>query len=146
MKWYSAMRNRIKKRYVFSGGLFVCLCLLLGWCILGKANSETDKSEISDSQLAEMIEVTEPNTEMDKNEVFGTYLAQTIEESFMDLEVVKAADAEIAYDKTSGQYAIEMSLETAGEISDEEIETYKRVLNNYHEFAEMTLKINGECK
>lgn len=104
-------------------GLIVCLCLLLGWRILGKANPE-----------------------IDKNEVFGTHLAQTIEESFMDLDVVKSADAEITYDKASGQYAIEMSLETIGEISDEEIETYKRVLNNYHEFAEMILKINGECK
>lgn len=140
------MRKRIKKRYVFSGGLIVCLCLLLGWRILGKANPEMDKSEIFDEQLAETIEETEPNPEMDKNEVFGTHLAQTIEESFMDLEVVKSADAEITYDKASEQYAIEMSLETNGEISDEEIETYKQVLNNYHEFAEMTLKINGECK
>lgn len=126
--------------------LIVCLCLLLGWRILGKANPEMDKSEIFDEQLAETIEETEPNPEMDKNEVFGTHLAQTIEESFMDLEVVKSADAEITYDKASGQYAIEISLETNGEISDEEIETYKQVLNNYHEFAETTLKINGECK
>lgn len=117
------MRKRIKKKYIFLVGLIVCICFFLGYRIFGMWNHKTDKSEI-----------------------YGMHLAEIIEEAFTDLEVVKSADADITYDKTSGLYSIEMSLETIGKVSEEEIEAYKRVLGNYNEFAEMALKINGEYK
>lgn len=113
----------MKKKYVFGILLTVCLCLFLGYCIFGASNHE-----------------------IDKNEIYGTHLAQVIEENFMGLEAVKTADAEVTFDKALDQYSIEMSLETIGEISEEEIETYKRVLGNYNDFAATTLIINGEHK
>lgn len=117
------MRQRIEKKYFFLGGLILFVCLFLGYCIFGIWNHKIDKKEI-----------------------YGTYLAGIIEETFIDLEVVKSADVHITYDKISNQYSIEMSLETNGEVSEEEIKAYKRVLSNYNEFAEMALKINGEYK
>lgn len=80
----------------------------------------------------------------DLDEQWRDYLEQVTEKNFMGEEGIKSADATVTYDKETGQYSIELSLETSGEVDGEQIELYKSSLSK--SYAKATLIINGEVR
>lgn len=55
------------------------------------------------------------------NEQYCDHLGQATEKEFMAEEGIASADATVAYDEGTGQYSVELSIETNGEVSEEQI-------------------------
>ena len=83
-------------------------------------------------------------TQSDKEVQWCDYLGQETEKSFMGEEGIKSADATVTYDKETGQYSIELLLETSGEVGGEQIELYKSSLSK--SYAKATLIVDGEVR
>lgn len=94
----------------------------------------------------EEIDITNSTykSDRDKRVAYQNYLGQIIEEQFINEEGIDKAIALISYDEMSNQYAIELSLQTTGEISEEQIENYKKYVKSFS--SESILLINGDVK
>ena len=63
------------------------------------------------------------------------------ENVFVDEDEIESADATVSYDEGAEQYSIELTIETNGEVSGEQIELYKNILSKT--YAEVVLVVDG---
>lgn len=83
--------------------------------------------------------------EQNKINAFCDYLVQFNEEMFIYDIGMDSADALVNYNKELNQYSITLSLVSDEEVSEEQIASYKMILER-QQFAEITLIVNGEVK
>ena len=124
------MMQLIKKNSFIKPVVLVCLCVIFimafGGC--GQASLLGVSVKGNDEEL--------------RNEQNCHFLAQATESLFMEVDGIEAADAVVSYDKDSGQSFCALSLTTEAEISEEEIQKYKEILNKTYD--QNVLIINGE--
>lgn len=80
-------------------------------------------------------------TQSEPTEQYCDHLAQTTENMFADEDGIESADAMVSYDEGTEQYSIELTIETNGEVSGEQIELYKNILSKT--YAEVVLMVDG---
>lgn len=95
-----------------------------------------------DTVFIDFDDVAVLNNKNDKTEQYCNYLEQVTERNFADEEGIESTDAAVNYEEGAGQYSIELSIKTNGEVGKEQIELYKSVLNKT--YAEVTLVVDGE--
>lgn len=79
-----------------------------------------------------------------KIKAFCDYLGQYNEEMFVNNAGMDFAEATVEYHEELNQYTISLLLESSEEVSEEQIASYKAVLEK--QFTEITLIINGEVR
>lgn len=104
---------------------------------------QTTENEIL-LQNAVSVNLDDVTTQSDPYERYCGYLGQLTENNFMSEEGIESADATVTYDEETGQYSIELSIETNGEVGEERIELYKSILSEKYEYAEVVLVVDGE--
>lgn len=133
----------MKKRAAF---LLAIMCvLLMTGC--GMITSTKDMQTVENEGLQENIisvNLDDIATQGDITEQYCDHLGRVTEEVFLSAEDIKSADATVTYDEETGQYSIELSIETNGEAGEEQIEQYKRILSEKYEYAEVVLVVDGE--
>ncbi len=131
----------MKKKIIIPGGVLFVLCICI-FCYLfvykpfaGSTNRYSIVLSVSDGELSEN----------DKIEKYCDYLGKYNEEMFVNDAGMDAAEAVVSYNEELEQYSIALSLESDGEVNEEQIETYKTILEK-QEFAEIALTVNGEVR
>ncbi|MDE6888820.1 MAG: hypothetical protein K2P45_09290 [Eubacterium sp.] len=74
-------------------------------------------------------------------EVSCEQISQKTEESFLGIDGIASADADVSYDAAAKEYAVELSLVSDTAIDQEQEELFRKVLDKT--FDKVTLKING---
>lgn len=77
-------------------------------------------------------------------EVSCEQISQKTEESFLGIDGISSADADVSYDAATDEYAVELSLVTDADIDQEQEELFRKVLDKT--FDKVTLKINGAVR
>lgn len=90
------------------------------------------------------MNIDDIETQRDSYEICCDYLGQVTEECFIGEDGIESADASVTYDEKTGQYSIELSIETNREVDEEQIELYKSILSEKYEYAEVVLVVDGE--
>ena len=133
----------MKKRKVL---LLVKMCaLLMTGCgmITNAKDTQTLENEVLQENTVS-VNLDDIATQGDITEQYCNHLGQVTEEVFLSAEDIKSADATVTYDEETGQYSIELSIETNGEVGEEQIEQYKSILSEKYEYAEVVLVVDGE--
>lgn len=133
----------MKKSLGFLLGIICMLTLSSCGTIVSSEGMQTTENEVIQENTAS-FNLDEITTQGDKYERYCNYLRQLTEKHFMSEEGIKSADATVTYDEETGQYSIELSIETDGEVGGEQIELYKSILSEKYEYAEVVLVIDGE--
>lgn len=123
--------------------LLTMYVLLMTGC--GRIASAEDMQMVENEVLQEntiSVNFDDVATQSDLDEQYCVYLGQVTEKSFMSEEGVESADATVTYDEETGQYSIELSIITNGEVGGEQIEIYKSILRKT--YAEVVLLVDGE--
>ena len=119
--------------------------LTLSGCgmIVNPEGMQTTENEIIPENTAS-FNLDDVVTQRDKYEQYCDYLGQVTEKNFMNEEGIQSADATVTYDEETDQYAIELSIETNGELGEDQIALYKSILSEKYEYAEVVLAVDGE--
>ena len=128
------------------GILCVTMCVLtLSGCgtIVNSEDMQTTENEIIQENTAS-FNLDDALTQRDKYEKYCDYLGQVTEKNFMSEEGIQSADATVTYDEETEQYSIELSIETNGELGEDQIALYKSILSEKYEYAEVVLAVDGE--
>lgn len=122
----------------------MCVVTLSGCgTIVGSEDMQTTENEVIQENTA-TFNLDDVTTHRDKNELYCDYLSQMTEKNFLSEEGIKSADAKVTYDEETEQYSIELSIETNGELGEEQIALYKSILGEMYEYAEVVLAVDGE--
>ncbi len=133
----------MKKRAAFLLAI-MCVLLMTGCGIITSAKDmQTAENEVSQENTVS-VNLDDITSQGDKTEQYCDHLRRVTEEVFMSAEDIKSADATVTYDEETGQYSIELSIETNGEAGEEQIEQYKRIFSEKYEYAEVVLVVDGE--
>lgn len=133
----------MKKSLGFLLGIICMLTLSSCGTIVSSEDMQTTENEVIQENTAS-FNLDEITTQGDKYERYCNYLRQLTEKHFMSEEGIKSADATVTYDGETDQYSIELSIETNGELGEEQIALYKSILSEKYGFAEVVLVIDGE--
>ena len=133
----------MKKRAVIMLAI-MCVLLMTGCGMITSAkDTQTVENEVSQENTVS-VNLDDIATQDDKTEQYCDHLGRVTEKVFLSAEDIKSADATVTYDEETGQYSIELSIETNGEAGEEEIEQYKSILSEKYEYAEVVLVVDGE--
>lgn len=130
----------MKKEAMF---LLVIMCAwLMAGC--GMTDSAKDKQTVEAEVLQENIvsvNLDDVVAQNDSEEQFRNHLEQVAEKEIIGEEGIMSADATVTYDEETGQYSIELLIETNGEVGGEQIELYKSALSKT--YAKVALVVDG---
>ena len=131
----------MKKKVILSAGILsvLCICISCYLFVYGRYAGSADQYFIALSVSDEEV------NENDKIEKYRDYLGKYNEEMFVNDAGMDSAEAVVNYNEELEQYSIALSLESDEEVSEEQIETYKMILEK-QEFAEIALMVNGEVR
>lgn len=122
----------------------MCVLLMTGCGMITIAKDmQTVENEVSQENTVS-VNLDDVVAKGDPVEWVCDHLEQVTEENFMSAEDIKSADATVTYDEETGQYSIELSIETNGEAGEEQIEHYKSFLSEKCGYAEVVLVVDGE--
>ena len=126
------------KKAGFSVAL-ICILSLTGCGMVASAEEEMLQPNIEENSMS--VNFDDVATQSEPTEQYGDHLAQTTENMFADEDGIESADATVSYDEGAEQYSIELTIETNGEVSGEQIELYKNILSKT--YAEVVLVVDG---
>ena len=131
--------------------LFVCAVMSIG--ILGTVlasnvlafGGQSDAAIVEEAEDVSLKNIrSETSGSRDQQfyeEVSCEQISQKTEESFLGIDGIASADADVSYDAAAKEYAVEPSLVSDTEIDQEQEELFRKVLDKT--FDKVTLKING---
>ena len=94
----------------------MCVLLMTGCGMITSAkDTQTVENEVSQEDTVS-VNLDDITSQGDKTEQYCDHLERVTEENFMSAEDIKSADATVTYDEETGQYSIELSIETNGEV------------------------------
>ena len=128
----------LMKKAGFSVAL-ICILSLTGCGMVASAEEEMLQPNIEENSMS--VNFDDVATQSEPTEQYGDHLAQTTENMFADEDGIESADATVSYDEGAEQYSIELTIETNGEVSGEQIELYKNILSKT--YAEVVLVVDG---
>ena len=105
----------------------ICILSLTGCGMVASAEEEMLQPNIEENSMS--VNFDDVATQSEPTEQYGDHLAQTTENMFADEDGIESADATVSYDEGAEQYSIELTIETNGEVSGEQIELYKNILS-----------------
>ena len=114
------------KKAGFSVAL-ICILSLTGCGMVASAEEEMLQPNIEENSMS--VNFDDVAAQSEPTEQYGDHLAQTTENMFADEDGIESADATVSYDEGAEQYSIELTIETNGEVSGEQIELYKNILS-----------------
>ena len=117
----------------------ICILSLTGCGMVASAEEEILQPETEENTVS--VNFDDVATQSEPTEQYCDYLAQTTENMFADEDGIESADATVSYDEGTEQYSIELTIETNGEVSGEQIELYKNILSKT--YAEVVLMVDG---
>lgn len=117
----------------------ICILSLTGCGMVASAEEEMLQPNIEENAMS--VNFDDVVAQSEPTEQYGDHLAQTTENMFADEDGVESADATVSYDEGAEQYSIELTIETNGEVSEEQIELYKNILSKT--YAEVVLVVDG---
>ncbi len=116
----------LMKKAGFSVAL-ICILSLTGCGMVASAEEEMLQPNIEENSMS--VNFDDVAAQSEPTEQYGDHLAQTTENMFADEDGIESADATVSYDEGAEQYSIELTIETNGEVSGEQIELYKNILS-----------------
>ena len=126
------------KKAGFSVAL-ICILSLTGCGMVASAEEEMLQPNMEENAMS--VNFDDVAAQSEPTEQYGDHLAQTTENMFADEDGIESADATVSYDEGAEQYSIELTIETNGEVSGEQIELYKNILSKT--YAEVVLVVDG---
>ena len=117
----------------------ICILSLTGCGMVASAEEEMLQPNMEENAMS--VNFDDVATQSEPTEQYGDHLAQTTENMFADEDGIESADATVSYDEGAEQYSIELTIETNGEVSGEQIELYKNILSKT--YAEVVLVVDG---
>ena len=117
----------------------MCILSLTGCGMVASAEEEMLQPNMEENAVS--VNFDDVATQSEPTEQYCDYLAQTTENMFADEDGIESADATVSYDEGTEQYSIELTIETNGEVSGEQIELYKSILSKT--YAEVVLMVDG---
>ena len=124
-----------------AGFLLALMCILsLTGCGM-EASAEEEMLQPNMEENVVSVNFDDVATQSEQDEQYCDHLAQTTENMFADEDGIESADAMVSYDEGTEQYSIELTIETNGEVSGEQIELYKNILSKT--YAEVVLMVDG---
>lgn len=117
----------------------ICILSLTGCGMVASAEEEMLQPNIEENAMS--VNFDDVAAQSEPTEQYGDHLAQTTENMFADEDGIESADATVSYDEGAEQYSIELTIETNGEVSGEQIELYKNILSKT--YAEVVLVVDG---
>ena len=117
----------------------ICILSLTGCGMAAGAEEESLQTDTEENTMS--INLDDVATQSESSEQYHEYLAQNTENVFIDEDRIESADATVSYDEGAEQYSIELTIETNGEVSGEQIELYKNILSKT--YAEVVLVVDG---
>ena len=117
----------------------MCILSLTGCGMVASAEEEMLQPNMEENAVS--VNFDDVATQSEPTEQYCDYLAQTTENMFADEDGIESADAMVSYDEGTEQYSIELTIETNGEVSGEQIELYKSILSKT--YAEVVLMVDG---
>ena len=117
----------------------ICILSLTGCGMVASAEEEMLQPNIEENSMS--VNFDDVAAQSEPTEQYGDHLAQTTENMFADEDGIESADATVSYDEGAEQYSIELTIETNGEVSGEQIELYKNILSKT--YAEVVLVVDG---
>ena len=117
----------------------MCILSLTGCGMVASAEEEMLQPNMEENVVS--VNFDDVATQSEPTEQYCDYLAQTTENMFADEDGIESADATVSYDEGTEQYSIELTIETNGEVSGEQIELYKNILSKT--YAEVVLMVDG---
>lgn len=131
----------MKKKVILSVSILAALCIFISCYLFVYRPSAEEAEQYPIELLVSGGEVSE----QDKIDQYCTYLGQYNEEMFENDAGIDSAEAIVHYNEELDQYSIALSLESDEGVSEEQIETYKMILEK-QEFAGIALTVNGEVR
>ena len=117
----------------------MCILSLTGCGMVASAEEEMLQPNMEENVVS--VNFDDVATQSEPTEQYCDHLAQTTENMFADEDGIESADAMVSYDEGTEQYSIELTIETNGEVSGEQIELYKNILSKT--YAEVVLMVDG---
>ena len=117
----------------------ICILSLTGCGMVASAEEEMLQPNMEENVVS--VNFDDVATQSEPTEQYCDHLAQTTENMFVDEDGIESADAMVSYDEGTEQYSIELTIETNGEVSGEQIELYKNILSRT--YAEVVLMVDG---
>ena len=117
----------------------MCILSLTGCGMVASAEEEMLQPNMEENVVS--VNFDDVATQSEPTEQYCDHLAQTTENMFADEDGIESADATVSYDEGTEQYSIELTIETNGEVSGEQIELYKNILSKT--YAEVVLMVDG---
>ena len=117
----------------------ICILSLTGCGMVASAEEEILQPDTEENTVS--VNFDDVATQSEPTEQYCDHLAQTTENMFADEDGIESADAMVSYDEGTEQYSIELTIETNGEVSGEQIELYKNILSKT--YAEVVLMVDG---
>ena len=117
----------------------MCILSLTGCGMVASAEEEMLQPNMEENAVS--VNFDDVATQSEPTEQYCDHLAQTTENMFADEDGIESADATVSYDEGTEQYSIELTIETNGEVSGEQIELYKNILSKT--YAEVVLMVDG---
>lgn len=117
----------------------MCILSLTGCGMVASAEEEMLQPNMEENVVS--VNFDDVATQSEPTEQYCDHLAQTTENMFADEEGIELADATVSYDEGTEQYSIELTIETNGEVSGEQIGLYKNILSKT--YAEVVLMVDG---
>ena len=117
----------------------ICILSLTGCGMVVSAEDEMLQPNMEENVVS--VNFNDVATQSEATEQYCDHLAQTTENMFEDEDRIESADAMVSYDEGTEQYLIELTIETNGEVSGEQIELYKNILSKT--YAEVVLVVDG---
>ena len=117
----------------------ICILSLTGCGMVASAEEEMLQPNMEENAMS--VNFDDVVAQSEPTEQYGDHLAQTTENMFADEDGIESADATVSYDEGAEQYSIELTIETNGEVSGEQIELYKNILSKT--YAEVVLVVDG---
>lgn len=122
--------------------LVIMFVLSMAGCgmIAGAEDMQTAENEVLQENMVS-VNLDDVAAQNDPEEQFRNHLEQVAEKEIIGEEGIMSADATVTYDEETGQYSIELLIETNGEVGGEQIELYKSALSKT--YAKVALVVDG---
>ena len=117
----------------------ICILSLTGCGMVASAEEEMLQPNMEENSMS--VNFDDVAAQSEPTEQYGDHLAQNTKNMFADEDGIESADATVSYDEGAEQYSIELTIETNGEVSGEQIELYKNILSKT--YAEVVLVVDG---
>lgn len=130
----------MKKGAAFLLVIMFVLSMAVCGMIAGAEDMQTAENEVLQENMVS-VNLDDVVAQNDSEEQFRNHLEQVAEKEIIGEEGIMSADATVTYDEETGQYSIELLIETNGEVGGEQIELYKSALSKT--YAKVALVVDG---